>query len=174
MYDLINNQAAIAQTKFNTSESEIVTFASLSAKVPHATLAPHSGNGTGADDAVTATATAIASYSAASGFADSYASSTTAASESTSDSSNPTKESVSLVGPAVGGAAAGVLVLGSAVFVWKTMAAKKKEKRHAQGQGIAQEASLDEAKVPLVPEDGEYDRLNQIQTAYRDGGVHHA
>lgn len=67
VYDQSNNQVAIAQTNFNATDANIVTFASLGAPVPSATLAPDSTNVSALNKtAVTATATSL---SAASGFA---------------------------------------------------------------------------------------------------------
>lgn len=178
---MVNHRVAMSQTKYNVSKSEIVTFKSYGAPVPYATLAPDGGNGTGVDDAVTATATV--EFSAATGFAESYASDTAAASspsDSSSDSSwgsSSSKEYVNIAGPAIGGAAAGVLALGAGVYAWRTMAAKKRNgnKRYAQVEGEAAERAVgDETKASLVAMEGEYGRLSQIQTAYRDDGPHDA
>lgn len=65
VYDLINNQAAIAQTNFNATDSNIVTFASLGAQVPSATSGPEATATDLASGVVTTTAT---SFPAASGF----------------------------------------------------------------------------------------------------------
>lgn len=65
VYDLINNQAAIAQTNFNATDSNIVPFASMGAKVPSATLAPEATATNLASGVITMTAT---SFPAASGF----------------------------------------------------------------------------------------------------------
>lgn len=40
VYDLENNQIAIAPTKYNSTESNIVAFASKGAPIPSATVAP--------------------------------------------------------------------------------------------------------------------------------------
>lgn len=185
---MANHRVAMSQTKYNVSKSEIVTFKSYGAPVPYATLAPDGGNGTGVDDAVTATATV--EFSAATGFAESYASDAAAAaasspsdsstSGSSSDSSwgsSSSKEYVNIAGPAIGGAAAGLLALGAGVYAWRTMAAKKRngKKRYAQVEGEAAERAVgDETKASLVAMEGEYGRLSQIQTAYRDDGPHDA
>ena len=44
VYDLINSEVALAQTKPNTTDSNISAFASLSATIPGATLAPNEAN----------------------------------------------------------------------------------------------------------------------------------
>ncbi|KAF3765991.1 acid protease [Cryphonectria parasitica EP155] len=168
VYDLANNQAAIAQTNFHAKpeHSDIVTFASLSATVPCATLAPGHGNSTGAKGAVTTT---LASFSAAAGFSDVPTASAYSVASS-SGSSSDHKKSVRIVGAAVGGAAAGVLLLGSGAYVWRTVAAKKK-KRYAQVDATpagADAGHVDEAKVLLVPTEVGYKRLDQVQTAYKD------
>lgn len=185
VYDLVNNPAAMAQTKFNTTDSEVVPFASFGATVPHATLAPDKGAGTGADYAVTVTATVA--YSAATGFAASYyasagAEASSSAAPSSADASTSSDDASSsssgkeYVKPlAIGGAAAGVLVLASGANIWRTMAVKKARKQYAkavQGEEDAQ-GPVDEAKVPLVLEETEYGRLSQVQTAYGYEGAHH-
>ncbi|KAL2129264.1 hypothetical protein VTI74DRAFT_8001 [Chaetomium olivicolor] len=40
VYDLVNNQVGIAATDFNSTESEVVPFPSMSAPIPSATVAP--------------------------------------------------------------------------------------------------------------------------------------
>lgn len=124
--------------------------------MPYATLAPHNGNGTGADDAVTS---ANNTYTAAAGFTAAYA-----ASGKASTGGSNEEESASLVGPAVGGAAAGVLVLGSGLFLWKTLAAKRHREKYVAVEH-ADRPPVDEARVPLVLVDGEYGRLNQLHHA---------
>ncbi|KAJ4420931.1 hypothetical protein N0V85_000399 [Neurospora sp. IMI 360204] len=41
VYDLVNNEIALAETDFNSTESNIVAFASMSATIPSATQAPN-------------------------------------------------------------------------------------------------------------------------------------
>ena len=41
VYDLVNNRIALAQTKFNVTESNIVPFASQGAQIPSVVSAPH-------------------------------------------------------------------------------------------------------------------------------------
>ncbi|KAK0710205.1 aspartic peptidase domain-containing protein [Lasiosphaeria miniovina] len=64
IYDLVNDEVALAQTKFNVTDSNIVAFGSLSATVPSSTPAPSQAQI--ADGVVTASPT---SYAAASAFA---------------------------------------------------------------------------------------------------------
>jgi hypothetical protein len=63
VYDLVNNEAALAQTNFNATDSNIVAFPSLSATVPSSTPAPNEANIQ--QGVVSATPT---SYAAAAGF----------------------------------------------------------------------------------------------------------
>lgn len=80
VYDLDNNQIALAQTDFNSTDSNIVPFASMGAPIPSATLASNelavTATGTGipritaatGTDVATATYNPTAGYSASSGF----------------------------------------------------------------------------------------------------------
>lgn len=108
VYDLVNLKAAIAQTVFNATDSNVVTFASSGAAVPSATPAP----GSGVEDtsslvagAVTTTATA---FPAASGFAQSATSASSnqgGSGGSSTSGSNPDGGSASagkVLGPSVG------------------------------------------------------------------------
>lgn len=63
VYDLINDQAALAQAKFNVTETNVVPFASLSATIPSSTPAPNEAKVE--EGLVTATPT---SYAAAAAF----------------------------------------------------------------------------------------------------------
>lgn len=64
VYDLVNNEIGLAETDFNSTESNIVAFASMSATIPSATQAPNQA-------AVTNTAVATTpSFAASSGFSD--------------------------------------------------------------------------------------------------------
>lgn len=73
VFDLINNEAALAQTKFNVTDSNVVAFASLGATVPSSTPAPSQANV--ADGVLTASPT---SYAAAAAFTASSAASSAA------------------------------------------------------------------------------------------------
>ncbi|OAA55024.1 aspartic-type endopeptidase [Niveomyces insectorum RCEF 264] len=65
VYDLVNNQVALAPTDFNATSSNVVAFASSGAPIPSATTAPHQNQ-------VTATpAFTSPAYAASSGFASS-------------------------------------------------------------------------------------------------------
>lgn len=89
VYDLVNYQVAIANTKFNTTDSNVVPFASYGAPVPSATYAKNSDNLAVLNGSVvTATAT---SFPAASGFTHPVVSSPS--SPSTSASSSGAKSS---------------------------------------------------------------------------------
>lgn len=65
VYDLVNNQVGIAPTDFNSTRSNVVAFASKSAHIPSATVAPDQGRVT---DQPSVTSPA---YSASPGFTDS-------------------------------------------------------------------------------------------------------
>lgn len=60
-----------------------------------------------------------------------------------------------------------VLVLARGAYVWRAMAVKKAGNKYAKAVHGEEDARgpIEEAKVPLVPEETEYSRLSQIQTA---------
>lgn len=133
VYDLINNQIALAQTDFNTTDSNIVAFPSLGAPIPSATEAasqaavtqtetgiPKVGatataSGTGAAATFNPTATG---YSAESGFL------ATVTAGSTAGASSTGKKNAAGAGPAplsysmalVGMATVALMGLGGGVF----------------------------------------------------------
>ncbi|KAK4193264.1 mitochondrial elongation factor g 1-like protein [Podospora australis] len=74
VYDLVNNQIGIAETDFNSTESNIVPFPSLSAHIPSATAAPDQSQAT-VQPLVTTPA-----YAASAGFTNGVSSSPSAAS----------------------------------------------------------------------------------------------
>ncbi|KAK4196937.1 aspartic peptidase domain-containing protein [Triangularia verruculosa] len=65
VYDLVNNQVGLAATDFNSTESNVVPFPSLSAHIPSATIAPDQSQAT-VRPSVTSPA-----YAASAGFTDS-------------------------------------------------------------------------------------------------------
>jgi elongation factor G len=70
VYDLVNNEAALAQTKFNVSDSNVIAFASLSATVPSSTPAPsQDAISQGVVTATPASYAAAAAFTASSGAA---------------------------------------------------------------------------------------------------------
>ncbi|KAI1647040.1 acid protease [Daldinia loculata] len=68
VYDLVNNQVAIAPTDFNSTTSNVVAFPSLGAQIPSATAAPNQAEVTQSSSPETP------SYGASGGFKDSAAS----------------------------------------------------------------------------------------------------
>jgi hypothetical protein len=62
VYDLVNNQVAMAPTNFNSTKTDIVAFPSNGAAIPYATAAPHQ------DEAITAQKTEGPELTAADGF----------------------------------------------------------------------------------------------------------
>lgn len=159
VYDLVNDQAGMAQTNRDASasdESQIVSFVSSGAPIPFATLAPNQGKDTGEKVAVTTT---LASFAAASGFAnpptstsssssaakvtstatdgdkDSSSSSSSSSSSNSSGDKSKEKAAFNVNGWAIGGgAAAGVLVLASGAYAWRAMANKKRNRMMKKGQ----------------------------------------
>ncbi|VBB72053.1 Putative protease precursor [Podospora comata] len=65
VYDLVNNQVGLAATDFNSTESNIVPFPSLSAHIPSATIAPDQSQATIRPSVTTP------AYAASAGFTDS-------------------------------------------------------------------------------------------------------
>jgi len=65
VYDLINNQVGIAATDFNSTESNVVAFPSMSAQIPSATVAPDQSQAT------TKPTATVPAYAASQGFTDS-------------------------------------------------------------------------------------------------------
>lgn len=100
VYDLVNNQIALAQTDFNATDSNIVAFASSGAAIPSATVAPSQA-------AVTATsAFTTPAYAAATGFS---SSATSTGSSSSSSSSSGSKSAAGVLSVPLG-------LVGMAVF----------------------------------------------------------
>ena len=88
VYDLVNNQIALAQTDFNATSSNIVAFASSGAPIPSATVAPSQA-------AVTATsAFTTPAYAAATGFS---SSTSTSSSSSSGGSSSGSKSAAGML-----------------------------------------------------------------------------
>jgi len=98
VYDLVNNQIAIAPTDFNSTTSNVVAFASSGAPIPSATAAPNQG-----EISNTASATSASSMSASSGFAGSSGTKSAASAPAALDWSKM----------AIMGAAMGFTILGS-------------------------------------------------------------
>lgn len=65
VYDLINNQIGIAETDFNSTDSNIVPFPSLSAHIPSATAAPDQSQATVAPSVTTPAYAASAGFTSA-------------------------------------------------------------------------------------------------------------
>jgi hypothetical protein len=76
VYDLVNNEVGLAETDFNATDSNVVAFASMSATIPSATVAPNQNQVTN-QPSVT-----VPAYAASQGFTD------TAASSSSSNKKN--------------------------------------------------------------------------------------
>lgn len=73
VYDLVNNQVGIAETDFNSTDSNIVAFPSMSAPIPSATAAPDQS------EAAKVPAVTTPAYAASSGFMEGVAGSENAA-----------------------------------------------------------------------------------------------
>lgn len=71
VYDLVNNQVGIAATDFNSTDSNVVAFPSLSAQIPSATVAPDQSAVTSKPSVTTP------AYAASQGFTDSAQASST-------------------------------------------------------------------------------------------------
>ncbi|KAI1271274.1 aspartic peptidase domain-containing protein [Xylaria sp. FL0933] len=122
VYDLENNEIAIAQTDFNATTSNVVAFASQSASIPSSTPAP-------SQDAANTGPSSEPNYNAAKGFKDLSGSGTGSSSSSGSGSSgsgggNGDNDSAGSLNPAldftqiaVMGASMGLMMLGGGAFL---------------------------------------------------------
>jgi len=98
VYDLVNNQIAIAPTDFNSTTSNVVAFASSGAPIPSATVAPNQD-----EISAAASTTSTSSLSASSGFTGSSGTKSAASAPAALDWSKM----------AIVGAAMGFTILGS-------------------------------------------------------------
>jgi hypothetical protein len=104
VYDLINNEIGIAATDFNATTSNVVAFASMSATIPSATVAPSQSQITSGASSTTP------AYAASSGFL---------SSASTDSSAGPgSPEALGWAQVAVMGAALAFTMLGSGFFLF--------------------------------------------------------
>ncbi|SPQ18362.1 1741a2b6-8dd7-4e65-998f-5ba5d78b271f [Thermothielavioides terrestris] len=84
VYDLVNNEVGIAQTDFNSTESNVVAFASMSATIPSATVAPSQAEVTNRPTVT------VPAYAASKGFTDLSASGTAASTSAEQNAATPT------------------------------------------------------------------------------------
>jgi hypothetical protein len=110
VYDLVNNEIGIAPTDFNATSSNIVAFASSSATIPSATVAPSQSAATVKPSFTTP------AYAASAGFTDSAAAGTSTSDSKTKNAAAGMPEAFGMAQMTVMGVGMALTMMGSGLF----------------------------------------------------------